>query len=128
MYGIQHHYITLKWLRCNGMTERLIKTIEHGIIVMSTLQDNIKTWDFQLPRLLYGYRCGVHASTRIYLFMVLIGRILRLKVSNFLSGLTQTFDEELGVEQFTKQMIVKMELIAKLHKTILGNNELAQAY
>lgn len=92
------------------------------------LHDNTKTWDFQLPRLLYGYRCGVHASTQIYLFMVLIGRILRLKVNNFLSGLTQTFDEELGVEQFTKQMIVKMELIAKLHKTILGNNELAQAY
>jgi hypothetical protein len=41
--------------------------------------------------------------------------------------LTQTFDEELGVEQLIEQMIVKMELIAKLHKAVLGNNELAQA-
>ncbi len=99
VYGIQHQYITLKWPRCNGMIERLIKTIKHGIIVMSTLQDNTKTWDFQLPRVLYRYQCGVHANNFFYLFMVLIGRTLRLKANNFLNWLTQTFDEELGVEQ-----------------------------
>jgi hypothetical protein len=60
-------------------------------------------------------------------FMVFIERTLRLKVDNFLSELTQTFDEELGVEQFIEQMIVKMELITKLHKAVLGNNELAQS-
>jgi hypothetical protein len=68
-----------------------------------------------------------HASTIFFPFMVFIERTLRLKADNFLSELTQTFDEELGVEQFTKQMIVKMELITKLHETVLGNNELAQA-
>ncbi len=59
--------------------------------------------------------------------MVLIGHILRLKADNFMSGLTQTFDEELGIEQLIEQMSVKMELITKLHNAILGNNELVQA-
>jgi hypothetical protein len=70
------------------MAERLIQTIKHGITVMSMLQDNTKTWDFQLPRVLYGYWCGEHASTNFSPFLVLIGHILKLKVDNFLSGLT----------------------------------------
>ncbi len=69
----------------------------------------------------------MHANTSFFPFLVLIGHILRLKVDNFLNGLTQTFDEELGVEQLVEQMIVKMELITKLHKCFLGNNEFVQA-
>jgi hypothetical protein len=36
--------------------------------------------------------------------------------------LIQTFDEEMGIEQLTKQKIVKMQFIYGLHKSILDNN------
>jgi hypothetical protein len=36
--------------------------------------------------------------------------------------LTQTFDEDMNVEQLTKQIIAKMQLISKLHMLILCNN------
>jgi hypothetical protein len=36
--------------------------------------------------------------------------------------LTQTFDEVMNVEQLTKQIIAKMQLIYKLHVSLLGNN------
>jgi hypothetical protein len=40
--------------------------------------------------------------------MVLVGRTPRLKVDDQLCMLTQTFDEEMNVEQLPKQMISKM--------------------
>jgi hypothetical protein len=74
------------------MTKRMIKTIQAWDNY--TLPRNTKTWDYQLLRVLFGYRCGVQASTRYSPFMILIGWISRLKVNNHLSMLTHTFDEE----------------------------------
>jgi hypothetical protein len=65
---------------------------------MSTFQENSSTWDLQLPKLIFGYMCGIQANTKISPFMVLIGHTSRLKVDNQLCMLTQTFDEELMVE------------------------------
>ncbi len=55
IYGIQQQYTTPQWPWCNRMTEILIKTINHGITVMSVIHDNAKIWDFQLLRVLFGY-------------------------------------------------------------------------
>ncbi len=54
--------------------------------------------------------------------MVLIKQTPKLKVNNQLCMLIQTFDEEMGIEQLTKQKIVKMQFIYGLHKSILDNN------
>jgi transposase-like protein len=34
-YGITHQFIAPAWPQCNGMVERLIKTIKHGLTVMA---------------------------------------------------------------------------------------------
>jgi hypothetical protein len=39
-YGIHHQHTTLQWPKCNGMAKRLIKTIKHGITVLSTTLEN----------------------------------------------------------------------------------------
>lgn len=33
---IIHQYTTPQWPRCNGMVKRIVKTLEHGLIVLST--------------------------------------------------------------------------------------------
>jgi hypothetical protein len=55
------------------MGERLIKTIKHEITVMSTFQENASNWDLQILKVLFGYKCGIQASTKFFPFMVLIG-------------------------------------------------------
>ncbi len=52
--------------------------------------------------------------------MVFIGRTFELKANNYLNMLTRTFDEDLSVDKLTFQMIVKLQLISKLHKSMLG--------
>jgi len=43
-YGITHQFTTPQWLQCNGMVERMIKTLKNGLfVVSSTILDN---WDF----------------------------------------------------------------------------------
>jgi hypothetical protein len=56
-YGITHQFTTHVWPQCNCMVERLIKTIKHGLTVMATT--NIHDWDLLLPRILFGYECGI---------------------------------------------------------------------
>ncbi len=34
-YAIQHQRTAPQWPQCNGMAERIIKTIKHGIIVLA---------------------------------------------------------------------------------------------
>jgi len=34
-YGIHHRRTAPQWPQCNGMAERLIKTIKHGVTVLS---------------------------------------------------------------------------------------------
>jgi hypothetical protein len=40
-YGIQHQHTAPQWPHCNGMAEHLIKTIKHGITVLSATPENI---------------------------------------------------------------------------------------
>jgi hypothetical protein len=35
-FGINHQFTTPQWLHCNGVVERMIKTLKHGLIVIST--------------------------------------------------------------------------------------------
>jgi hypothetical protein len=33
-FGITHQFTTLEWPSCNGMVERMIKTLKHGFLVV----------------------------------------------------------------------------------------------
>ncbi len=55
--------------------------------------------------------------------MTLTGCTPKLKVDNHLNMLTQELDMEVGVKKMVEQVIVKMELIIGMHKTIMGNVE-----
>ncbi len=87
-YGIHHQRTAPQWPQCNGMAERLIKTIKHGVTVLSATPDNVDCWDEQLARVMFGYRCGVQSSTRFSPFMILTGRTPRLRADNHLQALT----------------------------------------
>jgi hypothetical protein len=81
------------------MVERMIKTIKHGVTALATNPANIDCWDEHLAKVLFGYRCGVQASTKFSPFMVLTGRSPRLRANNYLSALTGVIDDGIGVEQ-----------------------------
>jgi hypothetical protein len=55
VHNTHHQYTTPQWPRCNRMAERLIKTIKHGIIMMSIFQKNARNGDLLLPKVLFGY-------------------------------------------------------------------------
>ncbi len=40
-YGIQHQQTAPQWPQCNGMAERLIKTIKHGITILAATPENV---------------------------------------------------------------------------------------
>jgi hypothetical protein len=103
------------------MVERLIKTIKHGLTIM--VATNIQDWDLLLPRIFFGYRCGIEANTKYSPFMVLTGRMLRFTIDNNLSGLCDVFDEQENSKVITMQMIFKMRLIASVHKILLKTVE-----
>jgi transposase-like protein len=42
-YGITHQFTTPQWLQCNGMVERMIKTLKNGLSVVSST--NLDNWD-----------------------------------------------------------------------------------
>ncbi len=54
-YGITHQFIVPQWPQCNGMAKWLIKTIKHGITVLSTTPEHLDSWDEQLARVMFGY-------------------------------------------------------------------------
>jgi len=58
-YGIQHQRTAIQWPQCNGMAQRMIKTIKHGITVLAATPGNVDYWDEQLAKILFGYRCGI---------------------------------------------------------------------
>jgi len=58
-YDIQHQHITPQWPQCNGMAERLIKTIKHDITVLAATLESVDCWDEHLAKILFGYRCGI---------------------------------------------------------------------
>jgi hypothetical protein len=44
-YGIQHQRTAPQWPQCNGMAERIIKTIKHGITVLAATPGSVDSWD-----------------------------------------------------------------------------------
>jgi hypothetical protein len=120
-YAIQHQRTAPQWPQCNGMAKRMIKTIKHGITVLATNPANVDYWDEHLAKVLFGYKCGVQASTKFSPFMVLTDRSPRLRVDNYLSALTGVVDDGVDVGQIVAQFLEKVKLIASIHKNVLLN-------
>jgi hypothetical protein len=108
------------------MAECLIKTIKHGITVLSATLENIDCWDEQLANVMFGYRCGIQASTKFSPFMIVTGRTPRLKADNYLHSLTAVIDDNVAVEVAATQFLEKMKLIASIHENVLLNVEQTQ--
>jgi hypothetical protein len=121
IYGITHQFTTLVWFQCSGIVEHLLKTIKHKLTVMAAT--NIRDWDLLLARIFFGYRCGIQANTKYSPFLVFTGCTPRLTINNSLSGLCDVFDEQKNLEVVVDQMILKLQLIASVHKTLLENVE-----
>jgi hypothetical protein len=90
-YGITHQFTAPQWPQCNRMVERMIKTLKNGLFVVSFI--NLDNWDLWLPWILFGYKSGVHANTKLFPFMVLIGRTSRLTCDNNLVAFTNVEEE-----------------------------------
>jgi hypothetical protein len=125
-HGIQHQHTSPQWPQCNGMAERMIKTIKHGIIVLIATPANVDCWDEHLAKILFGYRCGIQASTKFSPFMILTGRTPCLRANNHLHALTAVTDDGADVEVAATQFMQKVELIISIHENILLNVEKAQ--
>ncbi len=108
------------------MVECMIKTIKHGITVLVANFATVDSWDEHLAKVLFGYRCGVQASTKFSPFMVLTGRSPRLRADNYLSALTSVVDDEDDVEQIVAQFLEKVKLIASIHESVLLHVKQAQ--
>jgi hypothetical protein len=108
------------------MAERMIKTIKHGITVLASTPGNADCWDEHLAKILFGYRCGIQASTKFSPFMILTGRTSCLRADNYLQALTAVTDDGVDVEVATAQFLQKVELIASIHENVLLNVEQAQ--
>jgi hypothetical protein len=125
-YGIQHQHTAPRWPQCNGMAKRLIKTIKHDITVLTTTSESIDCWDEHLAKILFGYRCGIQASTKFSAFMILTGQTPRLRADNYLHGLTVTTDDDVDIEVTAAQFLQKVKLIVSIHENVLLNVEQAQ--
>jgi hypothetical protein len=108
------------------MVERLIKTIKHGIIVLSTTPKNVDCWDEQLAKVMFGYRCGIQAITKFSPFMIMIRCTPHFKANNYLHSLTIVIDDIVDVQTTTNQFFQKMKLIASIHENVLLNVEQTQ--
>jgi len=42
-YGITHQFIAPQWPQCNGMVEKMIKTLKNGLFVVSSI--DLDNWD-----------------------------------------------------------------------------------
>jgi hypothetical protein len=125
-YVIQHQRTAPQWPQCNGMAERMIKTIKHGITVLATTPANTDCWDEQLAKVLFGYRCGIQASTKFSPFMILTSRTPRLRADNYLQALTTETDDGANIEDAAAQFLQKVELIGSIHNEVLCNVGQAQ--
>ncbi len=125
-YAIQHQRTAPQWPQSNGMAERMIKTIKHGITVLAATPANMDCWDRQLAKVLFGYRCGIQTSTKFSPFMILTGRTPRLRADNYLQALTAETDDAVDVEIAAAQFLQKVEFIVSIHNNVLLNVEQAQ--
>jgi hypothetical protein len=125
-YGIQHQHTAPQWPQCNGMVERLIKTIKHGITILVATPENVDCWDEHLAKVMFGSRCGIQASTKFSPFMILTGRTPCLRADNYLHALTAVTDDNDDVKVATAQFLQKVKLTASIHENVLLNVEQAQ--
>jgi len=125
-YAIQHQHTAPQWPQCNGMAKRMIKTIKHGITVLAVDPANVNCWDEHLATVLFGYRCGVQASTKFSPFMIMTCRSPRLRANNYLNALINVIDDTTNVEDTAVQFLEKVRLIASIHESVLLNVEQAQ--
>jgi len=107
------------------MAECMIKIIKHGITILAATLGNMDCWDDHLAKILFGYRCGIQASTRFSPFMILNGRTPRLRADNYLHALITATDVGAKVEVVAAQFLQKMEFIASIHENVLLNVEQA---
>ncbi len=77
----------------------MIKTLNNGLSVVSST--NLDNWDLQLPWFLFGYRCGVQASTKFSPFMVFTKRTPKLTYDNGLFAFTNVEKDELTLDEMT---------------------------
>jgi hypothetical protein len=108
------------------MAKRLIKTIKYGITTLVATPENVDCWDEHLAKVMFGYRCGIQASTKFSPFMILTGRTPRLRADNYLQALTAETDESVDVEVTAAQFLQKVKLITSIHENVLLNVEQAQ--
>jgi transposase InsO family protein len=119
-YDIQHQHTAPQWPQCNGMAERLIKTIKHGTTVLVATPKNIECWDEQLAKVMFGYRCGIQASTKFSPFMILTSRTPHLRANNYVHSLIAMTDDNVDVEVAAAQFLQKVKLIASIHENVLS--------
>ncbi|CAK9863492.1 unnamed protein product [Sphagnum jensenii] len=87
---------------------------------------NTNCSDDHLAKVLFGYRCGVQANTKLSLYMILTGQSPRLRVDNHLNTLTNAIDDSSSVENAAEQFLEKVKLIVSIHKNVLLNVDKAQ--
>jgi hypothetical protein len=90
------------------MAKRLVKILKHDLTVIFAIFDQVYTWDEHLPRILFGYRCGMQYSTDFSPQMIVTSRIPKLRANNFLSLLVGTYNEDDDPKVLPKKMIKKM--------------------
>jgi hypothetical protein len=105
------------------MVECLIKTIKHGIIVLSTTIENVDCCDEQLAKVMFGYRCGIQASTKFSPFMIMTRRTPHFRADNYLHSLTAMIDDIVDAETTIEQLFQRMKLISNIHENVLLNVE-----
>jgi hypothetical protein len=87
------------------MVERLIKTMKHGIAILFATPKNVDCWDKQLAKVMFGYRCGIQASTKFSPFMTMIGHTPHFRTHNYLHSLNVVVHENVDVETATTQFL-----------------------
>jgi hypothetical protein len=97
-YVIQHQRTAPQWSQCNGMAERMIQTIKHGITMLAATPTNMDCWDEQLAKVLFGYRCGIQTSTKFSPFMILTSCTPRLRANSYLQALTVETNDGVDME------------------------------
>jgi hypothetical protein len=76
-----------------------------------------------LAKILFGYKCGIQASTKFSPFMILTGHTPRLRADNYLHDVTVETDDGVDVEVAAAQFLQKVELVASIHENVLLNVE-----